>query len=84
MKTRAKPGSVRSVVVADLLHPPLGILVKLGACAVHADEMRSYHFDQTSPQFHFDLSALGQALDDQEVKEWLAQMTKLGFMPVKR
>ena len=80
----AGKGMLRPLVVTDPLKPPLAVLVKLGACAVHADEMRSYHFDQGAPQFHFDLSAMAQTLDDPEVKDWIAQMTKLGFMPVKR
>jgi hypothetical protein len=77
----AAHGSVR---VSDPLKPSVGVLIKLGSAVVHIEEMKSYRFAPSEHAYAFDLAALSQTLDDPEVKEWLAQMSKLGFMPVKR
>lgn len=62
----------------DPLKPSVGVLVKLGSIAVHVDEM-------LGPTGHaFDREALGTLLRDDEVKDWIASMDKLGFMPKKR
>lgn len=66
------------------LEPSVGLLVKLGSALVHMDEMREYHFSPQHAAFPFDLAALAQTLDDPEVRAWLAEMSKLGLMPVKR
>lgn len=59
-------------------NPTLGVLIKLGSIAVHADEL-------LSPDGHiFDKSAIQSLLNDPEVKEWIAAGTKLAFLPVKR
>lgn len=56
----------------------LSLLVKLGSIAVHAEEM-------LSPGGHqYDMAAIRTLLEDEEVSQWLKQMTTLGFMPVKR
>lgn len=68
----------------DPMKPPLSLLMKLGSAAVHADEMRSYNFDPRRTEYRFDRVALDQALDDPDVKAWIAEMTKLAFLPVKR
>jgi len=60
------------------LTPPIPLLVKLGSIAVHVDEMLSVHGHE------FDKVALQQLLADAEVKEWIAAMTKLAMLPVKR
>jgi hypothetical protein len=60
------------------LTPPATLLVKLGSIAVHADEM-------LSPGGHaYDKVALEQLLQDPEVKEWIARMDALAFLPKKR
>lgn len=58
------------------LKPSVGLLAKLGAIAVHADEMFS------SDGHHFDRIALEQLLKDPEVKAWLKAMGPL--VPLKR
>lgn len=62
----------------EAMKPPIGILVKLGSIAIHAEEL-------LSPKGHdFDRVALQSLLDDPEVKEWLAVMDKMSFLPKKR
>lgn len=64
--------------MANPLQPTPSLLVKLGSIAVHAEELMS-------PGGHpFDKAALGTLYDDPEVKEWIAQMTKMAMLPVKR
>jgi hypothetical protein len=62
----------------DPLKPSTALLVKLGSLAVHADE---YLSDQSHD---FDKYAILSLLADQEVKHFLAEMSKMGFLPVKR
>lgn len=73
-----------SVRASDPLKPSVGVLIKLGSAIIHIEEMQSYRFDPREHAYTFDLAALSQTLDDPEVKEWLTQMSKMGFMPVKR
>lgn len=58
--------------------PRLALLVKLASIAVHVEEMLS------PGGHHFDRAALQTLLDDSEVRIWLAEMGKSGFLPVKR
>ena len=69
---------------SDPLKPSIQLLIKLGSALVHIEEMRSYHFDASKHEYTFDAAALSQTVDDPAVQDWIAQMTKLGFMPVKR
>ena len=62
----------------DVLKPSASLLVKLGSIAVHADELLSL------TGHPFDRHALQALFDDQEVKAWLAQMSKMAMLPVKR
>lgn len=58
--------------------PDLTTLVKLGSIVVHADEA-------TGPNGHpYDVVALRDLLNDPEVMDWIQDMRRLGFMPVKR
>lgn len=60
------------------LQPSPKLLCKLGSVVVHADEM-------TGPGAHeFDRVAFQAALNDPEVQEWLAAMTKMAMVPLKR
>ena len=62
----------------DPLKPPIGLLVKLGSIVVHVDEM-------LSPDGHeFDRGAVEIGMADSELKAWIAAMTKLAMLPVKR
>lgn len=62
----------------NCLMPQATLLCKLGAIAVHADEM-------LSPGGHqFDEIALRQLLVDPEVNEWLAGMRTLTLITEKR
>lgn len=64
--------------MSDPFKPPITLLVKLGSIAVHLEEI-------LSPSGHiFDRHALQTLWDDEEVKEWLAQMNKMAMLPVKR
>lgn len=74
-------GSVRA---SDPLKPSAGVLIKLGSIAVHCDEMNDYGFDQRTHEWLYDLNALQTLLRDEEVKAWIAAMTKMAFVPVKR
>lgn len=63
---------------SDVLKPSVSLLVKLGSIAVHAEEI-------LSPKRHqFDVDAINALLSDEEVKQWLAKMSLLAFLPVKR
>lgn len=63
---------------SDPLKPSVSLLVKLGSIVIHADEY-------TSPDGHdFDRTAICSGLMDAEVQEWIAEMTKMAFLPVKR
>lgn len=70
--------------MTDTLKPPLTLLIKLGSIAVHADEMNDYGFNPQEHAFVFDRGAMVTLLQDPEVKEWIASMTKLAFVPQKR
>ena len=60
------------------LEPGLSLLSKLASIDVHADEM-------LCPTGHpVDKHALNSVLLDPEVTEWLYEMTRRGFAPVKR
>ncbi len=61
-----------------MLNPGPSLLCKLGSIIVHAEEL-------ASPDGHtFDRIALQSLLNDQEVKEWLAQMNAAAMLPRKR
>lgn len=61
----------------DPLKPSPALLCKLGSILVHAEEL-------TSPTGHpFDHQAFMSAWDA-EVIEWMEQMRKMAFLPVKR
>lgn len=56
----------------------LSLAAKLGGIAVHAEEL-------ISPKGHeFDKAALETLLQDEEVKEFLDQLSALALLPVKR
>jgi len=62
----------------EALKPEVTVLIKLGSIAVHADEY-------LSPKGHeFDVVALKALLEDPEIVEWLEEMNKMAFLPVKR
>lgn len=62
----------------DPLRPDAGLLAKIGSILVHADEM-------LSPDGHaFDQHALRGLLADQDVKDWVARMTRIALVPRKR
>jgi hypothetical protein len=63
--------------MSDPLKPSPTLLCKLGSILVHAEEL-------TSPSGHiFDHEALKSAWDE-EVNQWMEQMGKSGFLPVRR
>lgn len=69
---------------SEPLKPSASLLVKLGSIAVHTDEMRSYGFDPSRPEFHFDIAAISTLLGDAELTVWLLQMSEMAMLPVKR
>lgn len=57
---------------------PLGLAVKLGSIARHADEL-------LSPGGHeADANAIRSLLTDPEVAEWMAHADSMALLPVKR
>lgn len=59
-------------------NPNAILLVKLGSALVHADEFMS-------PGGHpLDKTTFDGLMQDAEVQEWIADMTKLALLPVKR
>jgi hypothetical protein len=67
-----------SVPQNDPFKPSVSLLVKLGSVFVHAEEFLS------SDGHDFDKVALNQLFEDAEVKEWVAAMDKMAFLPKKR
>lgn len=60
------------------LQAPTSVMVKLGSIAAHAEEA-------AGPGGHpFDALAIRSLLDDPEVREWMAAMRKLAFLPEPR
>lgn len=64
--------------MSDTLKPSVTLLVKLGSLAVHIEEFLSPHGHE------FDKAAINTLLSDAELKQWLAEMSKMAFLPVKR
>lgn len=64
--------------MSDPLKPQVTLLVKLGSLVVHVEEMLS------AKGHDIDKTAIEGLLSDSEVKEWLKQMGKGAFLPVKR
>ena len=62
----------------DPLKPSPTLLIKLGSIIVHYQEMTS------SAGHQYDKYALQTLEEDSEVREWLSQMSKMAFLPVKR
>ena len=60
------------------LKPSASLLIKLGSVIIHQEEMMSKKGHQ------FDKAALDTVRNDPEVIEWLATMTQMAFLPVKR
>ena len=58
--------------------PPMGLLVKLGSIARHADEIFSDDGQD------FDKQAFVSLLMDPEVAAWLHEMDKAALLPLKR
>lgn len=58
--------------------PSISLLVKLGSIAVHADELTSADGHQ------FDAAAIRSLLADPDIAEWIRQMNKEAFLPIKR
>lgn len=64
--------------MSDKLKPNPALLIKLGSIIVHFDEF-------LGPGSHeLDLMAARSLMSDPEVKQWLEDMTKDAFLPVKR
>lgn len=77
-KKAAKKLEKKETTGKDPLQPSVTLLIKLGSAIVHADEF-------LSPKGHpFDKEAFMSCLNDPEVKEWIVEMTKMAFLPVKR
>jgi hypothetical protein len=62
----------------DPLKPNITTLIKLGSIAVHTEEMMS------EKGHGFDKVAIEQLLNDPEIQEWIKEMNKMAFLPVKR
>jgi hypothetical protein len=63
---------------ADPLNPSAVVLVALGSAVVHAEEFFS---SSGAPE---DKIAFESCLKMPEVREWIAAMTDLALLPVKR
>lgn len=62
----------------DPLKPSAVLLCKLGSIIVHFDETHS------PDGRHVDLKMAQDLLADPEVQEWIKQMNKMAYLPVKR
>ncbi len=62
----------------EILKPTPQLLIKLGSIIVHYKEY-------LSPDGHaLDLDAINALMDDEDVKEWMAGMDKMAFLPKMR
>lgn len=62
----------------DALIPSPKLLITLGSIAVHVEEF-------FSPDGHpIDKIAIEQLLKDKELQEWIGEMSKMAFLPIKR
>jgi len=68
----------RNTKLPACLTPSVSLLSKLGSVIVHVEELYS------SGGHEFDVVAFKMAIADPEVAEWIDQMSKLAFIPVKR
>lgn len=75
---QVRVGAIVSKKMTTYAKASMQLLMKLGSIAVHAQEMLS------DDGHAFDRVALKQLLDDVEVKDWIAEMTKMALLPVKR
>lgn len=64
--------------MSNALDPNASTLIKIGSLIVHYQEWNS---DDGHP---LDLSAIKQLENDDEVKQWLDEMDKQGWLPKKR
>lgn len=64
--------------IPSTLSPGPALLCKLASLAVHVDELYS------AGGHEFDRVALNSLINDHEIQQWLAEMTKMGMAPVKR
>ena len=62
----------------DILKPSVSILCKLGSLFIHIEEVLSKEAHE------FDIAAIKQILNDEEVKEWILEMDKLALITKKR
>lgn len=62
----------------DPLKPSIKLLITLGSLAVHIEEFLS------AKGHAVDRDAINTLLRDEELKAWVAKMTKMAFLPVKR
>lgn len=62
----------------EITRPSLSLLCKLASLAVHADELLS------SDGHKLDRLALIDCINDVEVRDWIAEMTKNALAPVRR
>lgn len=62
----------------DVLKPSAQLIIKLGSIIVHQQELHSAN------GHYMDQYALDTLLEDKQVKEWMTEMDKMGFLPVKR
>lgn len=69
----------KPVVKEGPTNPSVLLLIKLGAIAVHVDEMIETNFDPRS--IMFDKAAIETCIDD-EVRQWIKDMGPL--LPLKR
>lgn len=70
--------NMRQTRMLNPLTPSAAVLCKLGSIIVHIEEGLS------SKGHHFDMIALTQLIQDEEVSQWLAAMDQLAFIPKKR
>jgi hypothetical protein len=69
--------------MAQLLIPPVTLLVKLGSIAVHADEyLNDPH--KTAMSDLADRETIQSLLGDPEVSDWIEKMSEKAMLPVQR
>jgi hypothetical protein len=69
--------------MSDPFKPSGTLLVKLGSIAVHADELTDKTPNALRGHAH-DAATIKSLMSDPEIVQWMSEMQKLAFLPVKR
>ena len=68
----------------ELKKPTLNEMIKFGSLAVHVEELLENGIAAHTDSGRFDIAAITQLLQDEEIQARLEELRPLGLLPVKR